>query len=938
MGRLKGVMLLLAVIVLSAVLSILSVGTVFNQVAMVIAETLFLESSWGGDGSEEDDSTEDSSEEEVGGEPSDSETEDTGSEANPTEDSSTSADSSSGESDTEDDEASPSEAGKGESESGEPECSMSDEEDMELINDLETEAEWKTEAMLETSQAVLAMMMDTPGVLNVGSEKTVGEALEALTKEEVQSASGSIIIRLEGDTADSGNLVIPAGLGIKKVTVTSADQNDYRIGDSSTRLFANGIPMTFEHGIVGCLYGGGINVSLSSTELVMTGGSIEGPRAAVDGLIAGGSLATNKNADISISGSCKITIKGVEGLSLSNIYSGSVTNASGVTAKIGKTNLLIEDSEIETCLISGGSFMWGSGSGVVLDMGESNITIKNSTVTTEYLDFTNAIYGGHIGNRHLSDTKLLCDSCHITVEGSTVNGEIFGGHYNGANDPDDTITMGNVVIDLTDSTVCGIYGGGLYMGGHSIKAAGTRISLTDCLVQDSNMLDTPAICGGNVYWADEADDELPSVTRTEINLSGDISDNCMIAGEGIGILEIDDKQMIASIAPGYEALSMTSGVAQKLPETMDVDSNWDQVSVRQDNGHTEVIKSFVDYADLLAQIKRLLTAGSVVSSNGVAEKNVDDSRITTEGLPDDLALTQEEIKKKETEAVDGLFQTLEQIAGSHDTPALPAAVKPLNQNLQNGETAEVYLKQTLTDVKLTSQRTDSDILLVPASFTLEIEPYLLIRDSSGTTKTEALLDNDQLNGNDIEFLVGVPDTVTMKYANVTHYGDVVTESFQTEIRSGASGKYILLHTRSFSTFEITFTNVRQKGNVEKRGTQGSSSTDGGVASTGKWVKNPTGWWYDYGNHTWPSNEWKYLGGSWYRFNPDGYMITGWYMDPFYGKWFYLCEDGAMAVGWKQIGGIWYYFETRPGACAGRLYTDETTPDGYRVNSDGVWID
>lgn len=944
MKRLKGVMLILAVVLLSAILSILSVGTIFNQVAAVVAETLFLESSWGKEESEEDVAEEHVTEEDVTEETiseeddqTDNETNDTGSEAFPTDDSSTSEDSSSADDDDEADPASPSEAGKGESESGEPEGSVSDEEDMELINDLETETVLETEAMLETSQAVLAMLTETPGVLNVGSERTVAEALEALTKEEVQSAGGSIIIRLEGDTGDTDDIVIPADLGIKKVTVTSADQNDYKMGSSPVSLFANGIPLTFQHGIVGCLYGGGINVSLKSTEIVMTGGGIEGPKAAVDGLITGGSLATNRNADISISGSCNITIKGVEGLSLSNIYSGSVTNAPGVTAKIGKTNLLIEDSEIESCLISGGSFMWSSGSGVVLDLGESNITIKNSTVTTEYLDFTNAIYGGHIGNRHMSDTKLLCDSCHITVDGSTINGEIFGGHYNGASEPDDTVVMGNVVIDLKDSSVCGIYGGGLYMGGHSIKATGTRISLTDCEVQDSHMLDTPAICGGNVYWADDAEDEQPPVNRAEINLNGDISDNCMIAGEGIGISQTGNQQVITSITPGYEVLSMTSVIAGKLPDAINVDSGWNQVSIRQDNGHTEIIDTFQDYADLIDQIKNLLEADSVVSSNGAAEQAVDENHITTDELPDDLPLSQEEIKNKKTEAVDALFQTVAQTAESHDTPTLPAAVKTLNQALQSGETAEVYLKQTLTEVKLTSRRTGGDITFVPASFTLEIEPYLLIRDAHGSPKNEDILSNDQLNGNDIEFLIGVPDTVTMKYANVTHYGEVATDSYQTEIKKGAGGQYILLHTRSFSTFEITFTNVRQKSNSVKAGTRDSGYTDGGTASTGKWVRNQTGWWYDYGNDTWPSNEWKYISGSWYRFNPEGYMVTGWYLDPLYSKWFYLCDNGAMAVGWLQIDGVWYYFETRPGACAGRLYTNERTPDGYEVNSDGAWI-
>ena len=36
--------------------------------------------------------------------------------------------------------------------------------------------------------------------------------------------------------------------------------------------------------------------------------------------------------------------------------------------------------------------------------------------------------------------------------------------------------------------------------------------------------------------------------------------------------------------------------------------------------------------------------------------------------------------------------------------------------------------------------------------------------------------------------------------------------------------------------------------------------------------------------------------------------------------------------WKQVDEKWYYFNENS-----LMVTDQTTPDGYYVNADGVWI-
>ena len=98
----------------------------------------------------------------------------------------------------------------------------------------------------------------------------------------------------------------------------------------------------------------------------------------------------------------------------------------------------------------------------------------------------------------------------------------------------------------------------------------------------------------------------------------------------------------------------------------------------------------------------------------------------------------------------------------------------------------------------------------------------------------------------------------------------------------------------------------------------------------------TGWkWFD--------NHYRYFEGSgamktgwikdkgiWYYLNPeDGIMLVG--LHKINGDHYYLDSTGAMQTGWKRIDGNWYYFQTD-----GSLLKNATTPDGYKVNEEGIW--
>ena len=95
--------------------------------------------------------------------------------------------------------------------------------------------------------------------------------------------------------------------------------------------------------------------------------------------------------------------------------------------------------------------------------------------------------------------------------------------------------------------------------------------------------------------------------------------------------------------------------------------------------------------------------------------------------------------------------------------------------------------------------------------------------------------------------------------------------------------------------------------------------------------------------------WKWLDNHYYYFTGSGAMKTGWFKDK--GLWYYLDKDGimltglqeingasyylnasgAMETGWQQLNGNWYYFQTN-----GSLLRNGTSPDGYKLNADGIW--
>ena len=161
-----------------------------------------------------------------------------------------------------------------------------------------------------------------------------------------------------------------------------------------------------------------------------------------------------------------------------------------------------------------------------------------------------------------------------------------------------------------------------------------------------------------------------------------------------------------------------------------------------------------------------------------------------------------------------------------------------------------------------------------------------------------------------------------------------------------------------------------------------------IQCIGKWKKNNTGWWYENADGSYPQSEWKKINGSWYYFGNNGYMLESQWIGNYYvgsngamlvntttpdgykvdenGKWieerqamwkknntgwWYENADGSYPQSeWKKINGSWYYFGNNGYMLEsqwignyyvgsnGAMLVNTTTPDGYKVDENGKWIE
>ena len=97
----------------------------------------------------------------------------------------------------------------------------------------------------------------------------------------------------------------------------------------------------------------------------------------------------------------------------------------------------------------------------------------------------------------------------------------------------------------------------------------------------------------------------------------------------------------------------------------------------------------------------------------------------------------------------------------------------------------------------------------------------------------------------------------------------------------------------------------------------------------EWVKSGDRWWYRHADGSYTTDGWERIGGEWYYFDHEGWMVTGWVR---YGtNWYYMSEwaEGyAAPLGHMVSGGVY-------ADLTGRCYA--FWPDGRMVDQPDVEV-
>ena len=119
-------------------------------------------------------------------------------------------------------------------------------------------------------------------------------------------------------------------------------------------------------------------------------------------------------------------------------------------------------------------------------------------------------------------------------------------------------------------------------------------------------------------------------------------------------------------------------------------------------------------------------------------------------------------------------------------------------------------------------------------------------------------------------------------------------------------------------------------NTTAKSSKTGTGTNGLKSITGTWKQDENGSWKFYVEDLMYCNTWAYI------FNP---YAAG---DQNQADWFYFDANGQMVTGWHWIPGAdgyerCYYLNPVSDGTQGRMYQNETTPDGYQAGPSGAWV-
>ncbi len=156
--------------------------------------------------------------------------------------------------------------------------------------------------------------------------------------------------------------------------------------------------------------------------------------------------------------------------------------------------------------------------------------------------------------------------------------------------------------------------------------------------------------------------------------------------------------------------------------------------------------------------------------------------------------------------------------------------------------------------------------------------------------------------------------------------------------------YYLVDRTNFETAECSYMNIiydaydensetpekiyNADGSVKQKTYKAAAFKFDKTCAQGQWKQSNGRWWYEYSDGSYAVGN-TYIDEKWYRFDNDGWMITGWVGNG--QDYVYYGEDGAMMSGWLYLDEKWYYLEPGEGE-----YDFSEAGMGEWLLIDGAW--
>lgn len=234
-------------------------------------------------------------------------------------------------------------------------------------------------------------------------------------------------------------------------------------------------------------------------------------------------------------------------------------------------------------------------------------------------------------------------------------------------------------------------------------------------------------------------------------------------------------------------------------------------------------------------------------------------------------------------------------------------------------------------------------------------PDILLSDSNDYTMTSIGVieewDNLTLDGKrlveGVDFDAKSGSTrLTIRSQTLKANNQVGTHTLSAEFREKGTG-----------TLKRAAQNYKVTKNTTSGGSSGGHSSSGGsgratvkadiktAGADGAWFQDANGWKCKAADGTWYTNCWKELTyqneKSWYRFDAQGYLVTGWYLDS--GEWYYMNPNsdgklGKMMTGWQYINNIWYYLNEKTDGRQGAMYHNTWAQLPYNGTVEWYYFD